>query len=356
MSKEMSANPRIVHDLKIQNPKSSIAEIYSSSAAYNIVLELFDFSNDSLDTSYFSQHGSFQEDYRISTEIKNRPLHRHDFYEFMFVLNGTCIQRIENLSYSYQKGQCCLLNPNVKHAEEPSSSCELVFLTVTEDFFQALIKNDISYTDNGSRRQNQNILYRMIQEQPGGEPRYQKKYMDFFPVAAPDDAVMELAELLRNLIMETQMQKPANLFFVQGTIARLIAFLTDRSKYIARQVDLKNSKEEFIFTQIQRLIEESHGRIGREELSERLNYDDHYLNRIAKRQTGVSLKQYGQLFLLQEAARRLSGSSASISEIIRSLGLSNHTYFYRIFKEQYGVTPQEYRRRMSGAASEFSIL
>ena len=94
------------------------------------------------------------------------------------------------------------------------------------------------------------------------------------------------------------------------------------------------------------ILEERNGRISREELASVLNYDAHYLNRIVNQSIGMSLLEYGRFFLLREAARLLIQTDDNISSVMDQLGVSNRSFFYRIFKEQYGLTPNEYRKQI----------
>lgn len=62
------------------------------------------------------------------------------------------------------------------------------------------------------------------------------------------------------------------------------------------------------------------------------------------------LKNYGKSFHELIKKRRLSAASAQltdtklgIEEICYSVGFSNKTAFYRYFKQEFGVTPAEYR-------------
>ena len=59
----------------------------------------------------------------------------------------------------------------------------------------------------------------------------------------------------------------------------------------------------------------------------------------------MSLVELGQSICLEEAAYMLRHTDKSISEIMQTLNYSNRTYFYRIFREQYGMTPKEYRNK-----------
>lgn len=48
---------------------------------------------------------------------------------------------------------------------------------------------------------------------------------------------------------------------------------------------------------------------------------------------------------MNQAVYLLSNSKLSVSDIIESVGYDNSSYFYRIFKEKYGMSPKEYRGR-----------
>lgn len=342
-------------DLVVHNLNSKIAEIYDSSSPYIIVLEIFNLQYDSVDLMMLTPHQYDTETYSISKspEFQNRSLHKHNFFELMFVLKGSVRQRIEEQNYIYHEGQCCLLNPNVKHLEEPVENAEILFLDLSDSFFKTIIKNDIYCDNNGNVNSTQNPIYHMILNALENKEYYQKQYIDFLPVAPLSTLISALEFLIGQLITETREKKPAFFIFIQGNIARIISFLINPSQYMMRFVNLKNSKEEYIFSQIQQILEENNGRVTRSELSSSLNYEDHYINKIVRSQTGMSIKEYGQVFLLREAARMLIQTNLNITDIIRKLGLSNCSYFYRIFKEQYGLTPKEYRQTSNTHNSDY---
>ena len=54
----------------------------------------------------------------IAPYIDNGKLHQHDFFELMFVIEGTVYQNIEYERHVYPAGSCCLINTNTQHIEE----------------------------------------------------------------------------------------------------------------------------------------------------------------------------------------------------------------------------------------------
>ena len=63
-----------------------------------------------------------------------------------------------------------------------------------------------------------------------------------------------------------------------------------------------------------------------------------------KKYTGMTIVQYQKKQKLSYAAQLLMNTDYQISEIANILAFDSFSHFLRIFKEQYGVTPKEYRK------------
>ncbi len=68
-----------------------------------------------------------------------------------------------------------------------------------------------------------------------------------------------------------------------------------------------------------------------------------YLSKVYKLETGEGLSEYINRTRMEKACHLLKNSRRKIYEIAESLGYQTN-YFIRVFKRQYGMTPQEYRR------------
>ena len=83
-----------------------------------------------------------------------------------------------------------------------------------------------------------------------------------------------------------------------------------------------------------------------EAIAAHFNYHPYYINRLLKRELGVSLRSYIIGERLDAAERGLSETSDPVSEIAERSGFSSTSYFVKTFKARSGVTPLEYRRRI----------
>ena len=84
--------------------------------------------------------------------------------------------------------------------------------------------------------------------------------------------------------------------------------------------------------------------VGVEELSAMCNISSVYFRRLFKEQTGMSPTEYRTHLRLMRSAELLRFGTASVSEIADRLGFVDSAYFAKKFKQRYGVTPLTYRK------------
>ena len=77
------------------------------------------------------------------------------------------------------------------------------------------------------------------------------------------------------------------------------------------------------------------------------NLSSNYFGDLIKKETGKSAHEFIQLKLIDVAKEKMAGEKKSVSEIAYSLGYKYPQHFTRVFKQQTGVTPLEYRGKMN---------
>lgn len=70
-----------------------------------------------------------------------------------------------------------------------------------------------------------------------------------------------------------------------------------------------------------------------------------YFNRIFFAHTGFNIMEYVRFSRLKKAARLLRGTNNDILDIALDCGYEAHESFSRAFKNQYGISPSEYRKK-----------
>ena len=279
--------------------------------------------------------------------VLNRGQHMHGTYEIEYTRTGEFFQQIEARRYKYAARSCCLLNRNIRHKEEYDSAHSTVILSLSYAFLKSLFDDplDLLFPDADNTWKDNAELKAFFDIEMQNSLRERKSFLNFTPVyeqTESNDIIHEIFDHLTQLVIAPA---PGASHLFCALICQLLAQLGDPQRYSTALINLGTETESRIFSQITELVEETHGRISRKELTERLNYSGNYLNRIVLKYSGMNISQYGNYFAMQQASRRLLHSDQSVSEVCAELGFTDRTHFYELFRQEFGVTPKEYRQR-----------
>jgi AraC-like DNA-binding protein len=89
----------------------------------------------------------------------------------------------------------------------------------------------------------------------------------------------------------------------------------------------------------------SHSRASASEFAHQFGLAPATLTRAFKRLFGKTPIQYFRALQLAYAARLLRRTAQTVDDIAVIAGLGTRTTFYRLFANQFGMTPEEYRRK-----------
>lgn len=267
--------------------------------------------------------------------------HYHDYYEFMVVLEGSVIQKIEDNKYLYNAGTCCLINRSLRHYENYEQDARLIFVGLSVDYINKLFTGiENSYYKQELDFKN-SPLYKFIisdLQKPG-----ERSYLDFIPVHDDKSCLEYLDELAHSVINSILYPHFGIGAKIDSIICDFLERLGNQNHYNCSRIDLSLSNDFLIFSRISHLLENSDGRLTRNDLEKELNYSGDYLNRIVNKYTGMCLYDYGMTYCFKKAAHLLRNTDESISAITDMLGFSNRTHFNNLFKKEFHQTPKEFR-------------
>ncbi|AFC30952.1 YesN17 [Paenibacillus mucilaginosus 3016] len=112
--------------------------------------------------------------------------------------------------------------------------------------------------------------------------------------------------------------------------------------------EARDSRSELV-RKVQRFAQEMLDKdISLQAISEHVGLNPSYLSRIYKLETGESISDTIYKLRMEQAAYYLRSTELKIYEITARLGYQYPPYFIKVFKQHYGVTPQEYRDGREG--------
>lgn len=334
--------------IKIQNGESDFSRFYRMNVPFQLTLEYCDGPGPEDYVNVVTLSAAKAVLYQESLSGKNYSYrknapHLHDFFEFVIVLEGSIIQKIEGKEYLYTAGSCCLINRSLRHMEHYSSRCKVLFIGLSPDFMTELLSSAQNSSFPSEKTFYDSELYQFIISDlatPGG-----RAYLDFIPAYQNHQHAAHLHVMAEAMIQTLLYPEFGASYQIRGLLCAFLSYLSSPKYYHCTNIRLDTTNDFLLFARITRLFEESDGRMTRTELEQFLNYSGDYLNRIVHKFTDMCLYDYGMTFCLKKAAQCLTETDESISSIAAGLKFTNRTHFYSLFKEKYGVTPKEYRNR-----------
>lgn len=347
---------------KVHNVHSNFNQYYHMDDPFSVVLEIY---RTDLEQSYFKIANFFPHDFsqvliddkEILSAMSKRPLHQHDFFEFMFVQQGEVVFKIENTERIYPAGTGCIVNCNLRHLEKISNDFRIFFLNLSKSYVKRLLEFTSHLYFPLESSSSLHTLFQFLYENATDENNTRKEYLDFFPVFNNKDSYKTVYELEEKITQTLLSPVSGSSFFIDGYIFQLFDFLSNPEMYHTTTVDIDYNNDFLIFTKLSHVLEDSVKQLSRHELSQLLNYSGDYLNRISKKYTGMTLFEYSMTFSIRKAEYYLLKTDYSISQIISILGFTNRTHFYHIFSSKHNMTPKEYRLKhlhLSGTTEEKS--
>ena len=93
------------------------------------------------------------------------------------------------------------------------------------------------------------------------------------------------------------------------------------------------------------IYEHLHEPLSVESVADEVGRSRSYFSTLFKRETGISVSDYIRKKRIEAAKNMLKYSSIPYAEIAAILAFSSQSHFSRVFREEVGVTPREYRAR-----------
>ena len=263
---------------------------------------------------------------RTHTRFVHFPSHRHNFIEVLYVCEGAVTNIIGDKKVVIRKGELLFLNQFTRHEILPAGKDDIVInFMVLPEFF------DVAYTMAGNNNVLADFLVNVLrQDQERGE------YLHF-RVAE----VLQIQNLLENMIYSLVTGKGDQNRINQTTMGLVFLYLLDSVQYVEMRVP--NQYENMIAMTTLDYIEQRYRNASLTELCEHLHLPMHVLSKMIKKNTGFNFKELLQRKRLNKAVELMCETDLPVSDVIAAVGYENGSYFHRVFRERYHMTPKAFR-------------
>ncbi|MCD7817564.1 MAG: AraC family transcriptional regulator [Lachnospiraceae bacterium] len=263
---------------------------------------------------------------RTHTRFVWFPSHRHNFIEVIYVCEGALTNIIGGKKVVVQKGDLLFLNQFTHHEILPAGENDIAInFMVLPEFF------DVAYTMTGKNNILESFLVNILRrDEERGE------YLHF---KVADH--LQIQNLLENMIYSLVNGKDDEDRINQTTMGLIFMYLVESIQCV--EMRLPNQYENMISMTTLDYIEQKYRTATLTELSEQMHLPPHTLSRMIKKSTGYNFKELLQRKRLSKSVHLLCDTDLPVGDIIASVGYENNSYFHRVFKERYDMTPHAFR-------------
>ncbi len=265
-------------------------------------------------------------------------LHDHDYFELIYVYEGSCSNRIDNKEITMRQGDLCLLNTYAVHSiscDQPEGN--IIFnILIWKTLLQETIFKLLSYN---------NFVESFFLESFQKE-KQEKNYVLFHCADENDPCIT----LIQQLIVEHY--ENVELPYQEYKLIHLFAcFFIELIRKYQKQSDIAIKKQDktHTITDILKYMDEHCQDITLPALAAHFNYHPKHFSRLLHQLTGQTFSQLLLDIRISHAKFLLENTGLSVSEISSQVGYQNHTWFISQFQKQQELTPAEYRSRIRNA-------
>lgn len=252
------------------------------------------------------------------------PLHSHDYVECAYVISGQISHVIDDQTLVMNSGEILLINQSAKHEVLPCSENDIgMNFIIKPSFLQDILihcSEDSSFSDF--------IIHNYINH---------TNSKDYYIFRNISDDIKSLIALIINHYYANDSQEKINLLFTYVLAELLTSHMTKSQRGASYDTD-------YIILQTKKYISREYAHGTLEELSKLLNISYSHLSTCIKKELGSSFKQLQQVKRLEMAMHLITKSNMPIKEIAHMIGYENMTFFYKLFKLQYGGNPYQFRK------------
>lgn len=301
-------------ELKIRNgEKSEIEDLFSDKLLAKDVIQVGEFIN-------IIRHIRF-----VDT-----PPHKHEFLEIAYVYKGKMIQKIKGQDVHLNEGELIFLNQHILHEIKASGENDIILnFVIKPKFFEYLF----------SLMDEENIISKFILSTIYSE-NIKGEYL-YFAISN----IKKIKEILEDIIDELY----SNDFLGQTKLKLLMGLLIIELLKNPDRISAYSEggfEDKIVITTL-KYIEEEYKDASLSVLSASLNQPYYKISKLIREFTGLTFKELLQEKKIEKATELLKNSNYSIESIIEEVGYDNASYFYKIFKKKFGISPKKYRDNLN---------
>ncbi len=260
------------------------------------------------------------------------PYHIHDYLELSIPIKGEFIMHTKSETIAVKENEIIMIGNKTVHKIDPIAADSIVINLALKD--SAFSLNDFGFMRNETQPIS-TLLFSLLANEKASEESY---------CLFHTGKEAKVKSLVEDFLQEYYFPKVQTDQLIHLEILTLFTRLLRSASENKSQVQIKKQARTDLLAMLL-YIEKNYAQITLPEMADAFSFNPNYLSAYLKKQTGLSFMKLVHLQRVNAAAGYLSYTSAAIEEISLKIGYENPSYFYKIFRQTFQMSPREYRQK-----------
>lgn len=253
--------------------------------------------------------------------------HSHEYIEFVYLLQGECIQYINDEPHVMQAGDLFLLAPGTFHSDKSYSDDILLFyIMARKSTFDSAFLSLLGHND---------LLSAFF-----GQIIFNDKKDSYLIFKTAGDNTIE--NLIYQMYMDSLEKDKYTARMINIQFEWLCLHLLKH--HISHIEMLDEEKTSVNVVEILTYIEDNFKNVDLDSVCDKFCYSKGHIQRLIKKSTGFTFNEIVTKAKLRRACILLRNNILTVQDIAGAVGFHDNSHFHRMFKKYIGLTPAEYRK------------
>ncbi len=263
---------------------------------------------------------------RIIGKEYAQKFHYHDYVQIWYVKKGKCVHYLNDVEYKFSAGDIFVLPPYIPHqiVSKDTQDIELIGCGFLESFVDDGNNSDFSFL----------------------KP-FMVKTEDVKPLFTLNGAALKKIEnIFDEIIFEYQHKEKYFELYIKANILKMLSVIArEYHKDLYRNNNNMLKYKGIITEVIDYMKEHCKEKIYIQDVCEIADLSPTYFSHVFKYMTGRTFSEYLRFLKIEKAKELLLNNTENktIGEISSEIGFDDHGYFDRVFKNEVGISPKNFK-------------